>query len=206
LGEQIGSHALIYNRFHFWHFHETALENAPRVIEALITELPDASRWADVGCGSGAYAAELARQGKSVVGCEYGKFGRKLAAKQGVDCRPFDLSKDPPADMTPPFDVAYCFEVIEHVPYDLSLRLLDFLVSLAPIIVFTGAPPGQGGTGHINEQPKSVWIDQFIARGLIFDAELTERIVRRFQDASLSADWLEKNLIVVRSPSTELRK
>jgi SAM-dependent methyltransferase len=206
LGERIGCEALIYNRLHFWHFHEVALESAPAVIEALVAEFPEARRWADVGCGSGAYAAELARRGKSEVGCEYGKFGRKLAARQGVDCRPFDLSRVPPAQMSPPFDVAYCFEVIEHVPEALSPRLLDFLVSLAPVIVFTGAQPGQGGTGHINEKPRSFWLDQFTARGLIFDGELTDRIVHRLRTAALSATWLEKNLIVVRLPSGQLNK
>jgi SAM-dependent methyltransferase len=198
-GERIGNEKLIYNRLHFWHFHEAAIENAPRVIGAMLAELPDARRWADVGCGSGAYAAELKRRGKEVIACEYGKFGKKLAASQGVDCRPFDLMKDPPAEMSPPFDVAYCFEVIEHVPEQMSFRLLDFLVSIAPVIVLSGAHPGQGGTGHINEKPKEFWIEQLKLRNMIFDPAVTEKIVKRFRDAAITATWLQDNLIVVRS-------
>jgi hypothetical protein len=108
--------------------------------------------------------------------------------------------------MSPPFDAVYSFEVIEHVPDALSGRMLDFLVSLAPAIIFTGAHPGQGGTGHINEQPKSHWIEQFASRGFIFDGELTDRIVKRFREAKISATWLQDNLIVARSQSGTPKK
>jgi hypothetical protein len=47
-------------------------------------------------------------------------------------------------------------EVAEHLAPALAPRLVSFL-STFPLVAFTAAPPGQGGTGHINEQPKSYW-------------------------------------------------
>jgi SAM-dependent methyltransferase len=154
LGEKTGSDALIYNQLHFWHYHYMALENAPGVADALIAEFPEANGFADIGAGSGDYAAEFQKRGKRVIACEYGRFGRKLAKRLGVDSRLLGMRNSPPADLPGNFDVAYCFEVIEHIPEEMGQKLIAFLSGLAPIVVFTGAHPGQKGTGHINEQPR----------------------------------------------------
>jgi hypothetical protein len=57
------------------------------------------------------------------------------------------------------------------------------LSQLSNRIVFTAAPPGQGGTDHVNEQPPSYWIAKFSVRGFAYDVE---------RSARWSAEWHEK--------------
>jgi SAM-dependent methyltransferase len=197
LGERLNIHWLIYNPIHFMHFHESALSNAPGVMRAFEATFPDAKSYLDVGAGSGAYAAEAHRRGRRVIACEHSPKGRRIAAKQGVDCRPFDLTQNPPADVgRETFDLAYCFEVAEHLPESLGEQLVEYLTKQAPTVVFTAARPGQGGTGHINEQPKSYWIERFERRGMRHNSELSKRVAQRFIDEKLTATWLYENVLV----------
>jgi SAM-dependent methyltransferase len=196
LGEKLNIHWLIYNPIHFMHFHEHAVENAPGVVRAFSSVFPEAQRYLDVGSGTGAFAAEAQRAGRKVTACEHSAKGRKLAARQGVDCRRFDLLKEPPAQLEGPFDLVYCFEVAEHLPPQLGERLVRYLASLGPLVVFTAAHPGQGGTGHINEQPKSYWIDQFVQAGMRYDSNLSERVASAFKAENLKAHWLIENVSV----------
>jgi SAM-dependent methyltransferase len=196
LGEKLNIHWLIYNPIHFMHFHEHAVENAPGVIRAFALVFPDAQRYIDVGAGTGAYAAEAQRAGRKVVACEHSAKGRKVAARQGVDSRPFDLMNDPPAQLEGSFDLAYCFEVAEHLPPDLGERLVRYLASLAPLVVFTAAQPGQGGTGHINEQPKSYWIERFEKAAMRHNPDLSQRMASAFKSNDVKAPWLIENVSV----------
>jgi SAM-dependent methyltransferase len=196
LGERLNIHWLVYNPIHFMHFHEAAVANAPGVMRTFDALFPSARRYLDVGAGSGAYAAEAQRRGHTVVACEHSPKGRKLANKLGVDIRPFDLAKDPPADVGAAFDLAYCFEVAEHLPPDLGDRLVQYVASQAPLVVFTAAHPGQGGTGHINEQPQSYWIERFARFGMKHNAELSARVAEMFRAEQLSAWWLIDNAMV----------
>jgi SAM-dependent methyltransferase len=201
LGERLNIHWLIYNPIHFTHFHESAVANAPGVMRTFAALFPQARRYLDVGAGSGAYAAEAQRRGRDVVACEYSAKGRRIAAKQAVDCRPFDLVKEPPADVgSRPFDLAYCFEVAEHLPATLGDRLVEYLSRQAPTVIFTAAHPGQGGTGHVNEQPKSYWIERFQRAGMRHNPDLTRRVEEMFREEKLSATWLYENALVFERP------
>jgi SAM-dependent methyltransferase len=196
LGQRWGIDCLVYNPFQMQFYHRLAVDDAPAVILALRSCFPVARRYADVGSGSGAYAAEARRSGLAVQSCERDRFGRFLARCQGVDCRAFDLNMTPPATMDGPFDLAYCFEVAEHLPELLGLRLVDFLCMLAPIVIFSAATPGQGGTGHINEREPDYWIGQFTARGFVHCPELTEALAMQLQRCVLRSRWLISNVRV----------
>jgi SAM-dependent methyltransferase len=63
------------------------------------------------------------------------------------------------------FDLAICMETGEHLPTDRSAGLVADLTSLAPVVLFSAAAPGQGGTRHVNEQWSDFWADLFAARG-----------------------------------------
>ena len=130
----------------------------------------------DVGAGSGATAAQAARTGKRVQACEKSRVGRLIGRMQGVRGVPFDLRKEKPAEIDGPADLAYCFEVAEHLPQELGDRLVTFVAGLAPIIVFSAAQPGQGGLAHINEQPLTYWRDRFCESGCEFDPGLDRAV------------------------------
>ena len=202
LGEKLGIDWLIYNPIHFHHFHEHAVANAPGVVACMRELFPDARRYLDVGAGSGAFAAEVRRTRVEVVACEHNRAGRQMGERQGVDMRDFDLTQEPPASLAASFDLAYCFEVAEHLPEVLGRVLVRFLADQAPIVVFTAAHPGQGGTGHINEQPKSYWIERFREVGMTLDAERTDLLLAGFKDRRVPGSWFHNNaLVFVRVPA-----
>ena len=195
--------ALIYNPLHFLHFHESAHLSAPGVAAGFAAVFPEARDFVDVGAGSGAYAAELTRRGKNVVACEHSPFGRFLARRQRVDIRPFDLNSQPPAVFGETFDLAYCFEVAEHLPEPLGLQLAVFVASLAPTVVFTAAQPGQGGTGHINEKPKGYWEKTFAEYGFSLDSVRTDALASQWMAARIPARWLIDNVLVFTQTSAK---
>lgn len=62
------------------------------------------------------------------------------------------------------FDLAYSAEFLEHVE---EKYVSNFMPSFqkAKYAFVTAAPPGQGGHHHVNERPKSYWIDVFSKYG-----------------------------------------
>ena len=195
-GERVGIEWLIYNPMHFRHFHEFAVVNAPGVIGSLVEMFPHAQRYADIGAGSGAFAAEAKRLGKDVIACEHNRTGRKMAHRQHVNCVPFDLAQTPPAQIGSGYDLAYCFEVAEHLPPFLGDRLIDFLAALASTVAFSAATPGQGGTGHINEQPKEYWIERFEKHGMRRDGDQSSRAIELFNKKGVTAPWFADNIMI----------
>jgi len=193
LGERFGIQWLTYNPLVFLYFHECAVADAPAVVRTFEEVFPEAGRFVDAGAGSGAYAAELRRRGHVVVAYEHAWLGRFIARLQGVDARPFDLAR--PVVVTPvEYDLAYSFEVAEHLPPELGDRLVAFLAASAPTVVFTAAPPGQGGSGHINEQERPYWVERFRNHGMMERQELRARVAAGFRDARSS--WLAANVMV----------
>lgn len=196
LGERLGIAWLTYNPITFQLFHNSAVESAPGVIAAISELFPGAKRYADIGAGTGAYAAAAIQRGIDTVACENSPIGRRWAARQGVLCTEFDLMKDPPADIAGPVDLAYCFEVAEHVPAELGDRLVHYLATLAPIVIFSAAARGQGGTGHINEQPKEYWITRFQNAGMKHCPLQSRALSESFRQTQISATWLVQNVMV----------
>jgi hypothetical protein len=75
----------------------------------------------------------------------------------------------PLTDLERPFDLVMCLEVAEHIPKHLAHNaLLATLVkSMSNILIFSAAQPGQEGTGHVNLQPLSYWIEALEKRPYI---------------------------------------
>jgi SAM-dependent methyltransferase len=64
------------------------------------------------------------------------------------------------------FDLVQCLEVAEHLPNRASAGFVDCLVAHSRgLVLFSAAPPGQGGEHHVNEQPYEYWRELFRARG-----------------------------------------
>lgn len=197
LGEFLRLDNLIYNPLTFRNFHRAAAYSAPAVVRTFKSIYPNAKTFLDVGSGSGAYAAQLARVGLKVVALERSASGRRMAIKEGVDCRYFDLSKIPPCVVDGRFDVAYCFEVAEHLPEKLAGSLIDFITNMTSNVVFTAAAPGQIGIGHINCQPKEYWINLFSESGFVYCDDITREMTRSFQKHEVIY-WLTHNVMIFR--------
>jgi SAM-dependent methyltransferase len=189
---------LIYNPGVHLYYHYTALINAPNTIGAIAAEIPTARSWLDVGCGTGMFARAVRARGGSVSACEHSPLARGIGRLYGIDIAPLDLMRDPPADVAGPFDLAYSFEVAEHLPPHLGDRLVALLARSAPVIVFSAAHPGQYGQGHVNEQEKPYWIERFGRHGYRHDAECSLRVVERITDPKGLGWFIRHNLMVLR--------
>jgi len=190
-------HWLEYNPVIFGFFHTMARHDAPAVMASLDRVFDGARSYYDVGAGTGAYASQAKRNGHRVLASEHSPLGRCWARLQGVECVALDLTRTPPAPTRDEhFDLAYCFEVAEHVPAPLGDRLVQHLASAAPRVVFTAAQPGQGGIGHINEQPRGYWIERFAREGLEYREDLASQLADEWQRAGLRSDWLPANVMI----------
>jgi len=114
----------------------------------------------DIGCGPGNYLVGF-KPCARVLGVDGApKAGQVLEPDEFIRA---DLRKDwrPPST----YDLALCIEVGEHLPPDRADYLVDLLTSCAANVFFCAAQPGQGGTLHLNEQPREWWLEKFRARG-----------------------------------------
>lgn len=194
IGDRIGIDRLTYNGVILEMYDRMARADAPAVIGALRQAFPAAGSVLDVGSGSGAYAAEAQRQGLEVVAVERSAHGRRIARSHGVGVHRFDLTDDPPAALARPVDLAYCFEVAEHIPAELAPALVSFLHLHGERILLTAATPGQGGTGHINEQPTEYWCELFASHGR--QPRDPKPFVSRLPLAKLSHHWSLTSILV----------
>lgn len=198
IGERFGWASWTYNPLLFRIFDEYARHNAPRFADAVKRVFPEASSIADVGCGTGAYLAEFNRRGFTTRGWEYAARARRIAARRGVEVHPFDVGRS--AVPAPPgrFDLVMTIEVAEHVPPPLADAFIQFVGTLADTVIFTAAQPGQGGQGHLNEQPPEYWQAKFEDIGFRPETGPRDEMARVLH-AGGAFDWLSENLLVLTS-------
>jgi SAM-dependent methyltransferase len=122
----------------------------------------------DVGCGRGAWLAVWRELGVAVHGVDgaYVDARALLVPAEhftGVDlARPFALGRR--------FDLVQCLEVAEHLPPAAAEGLVSSLCAHGDAVLFSAAPPGQGGEHHVNERPYTYWRELFRAHGYeLFD-------------------------------------
>jgi capsular polysaccharide biosynthesis protein/SAM-dependent methyltransferase len=197
IGELLNVSWLIYNPLHFYHFEVLAKRAAPILSDVIRQLFPTVQSVADVGCGTGEFALQLSMLGLSVESCENSPYGQRLARAKGLKCHSFDLTQQPPSFLQGSFDAVICFEVAEHISPSLSKKLVDYCCSLSDFIIFTASPPGQGGTGHINEAPYDFWIDLFKLFSMQYSEDLTKiyraALCNRLGDES---PWLWRNALL----------
>jgi SAM-dependent methyltransferase len=130
----------------------------------------------DVGCGNGGISAAFIRQGCKEVFAFDGSLdavkiarGRGLTQVQQLD---FIKAQEIPAHG----DLCICCEVAEHIPEKHAAHLCRLLSKPAPTLVFTAAPPGQGGHLHVNLKPRSWWVELMRQNEMIYNEQAVERV------------------------------
>jgi 2-polyprenyl-3-methyl-5-hydroxy-6-metoxy-1,4-benzoquinol methylase len=136
----------------------------------LIVELVHPRSVVDVGCGTGASLRQFSEMGIAAIGVEASR-----AAIRASGCQPLITRHDlrHPLDLERRFDLAWCFEVAEHIDPRHVGTFVDTLCRHADVVTLSAAPPGQGGEGHFNEQPQSYWRALFDERGFVLHEEWT---------------------------------
>lgn len=151
----------------------------------------------DVGCGTGALLDFLRRSGCQVLGLDYSEAALQYCRDRGLNVRKFNLETDIFTDAQV-FDAAISTEVAEHLPEASADRYVDLLTRLSSVIVLTAAQPGQGGTDHVNEQPRSYWISKFRIREFIYDEELSNCWSENWRETKVVVPFFYKNLMIFR--------
>lgn len=151
-----------------------ASRSARRVVPLLIDYVAPTSV-VDVGCGVAAWLEVLREAGVSdVVGVDGDHVSMDLLRIPSGLFHAHDLEQ--PLHLPRRFDLAISLEVAEHLDAAHARRLVADLTQLAPVVLFSAAVPGQGGTHHVNEQWPDYWVELFRERGYVVIDCLRPRI------------------------------
>ena len=196
------SHVLPHNWVYDAAFYEESVDGPARrsaqsIVTTVIRDLKP-KRVADVGCGTGAMLELMRDCGCDVLGFEKSQAALELCRSHGVPVRELDLERDDTPDVGR-FDIVISMEVAEHLPQKVDERYVQLLTQLGDVVVFTAAPPGQGGTDHINEQPAEYWEAKFVSRGFRLNNEITGRWQKEWRESGLVTPWYYANLMVFES-------
>lgn len=192
----------IYDPDYYARFVEgPAVRSAEAISESILLDLRPKTV-VDVGCGTGALLEALRKRGCGVLGLEYSEAALQYCRARKIEVRKFDLERDTlEDDLT--FDVVISMEVAEHLPHKVARRYVDLVTRLSSVIVFTAAPPGQGGNDHVNEQSPSYWIRKFRAAGFLHDEGLSRRWRESWRDGNLVDSMYYQNLMIFRRDGTD---
>jgi len=146
----------------------------------------------DFGCAIGAHLEPFNESGITVQGIE----GNEKAIEQAVIPKGLITKHDlrEPYEPSKKYDLAISIEVAEHIPSEFDDIYVNTICNSAKRVVITAAPPGQGGTHHINEQPKEYWVKKFDSQGFSLDQKTTEQLANKFEVSN--STWVEENLLV----------
>jgi hypothetical protein len=166
--------------------------SAAAALPLLLELVPNARSLAHVGFGGGAWLAEAQRLGVSeVLGIDgpWADVDGLLVSRDHVVIR--DTRGRFDADGRK-YDVALCIEYAEHLSEERAGEFVAGLANLAPVVAFSAAIPGQGGTGHVNEQWPSYWAAHFAAVGY----RMVDAVRHRLWAAPGVPPYLAQNLLV----------
>jgi len=170
---------------------QASARRAARIVAPLVARLVEPRSVLDVGCGLGTWLAAFVDLGVEDVygidGHDVTVGGLEISADrfEARDLKePFRLSRT--------FDLALCLAVAEHLPVDAGAHLVESLTRSAPVLLFSAAIPGQGGTHHVNEQWPDYWAEMFVARGFV----PVDCIRRRIWSNEAVEWWYAQNLLV----------
>jgi len=179
----------IYDDDFFKDANELKLLSARKVAE-IINSYFEFNSVFDIGCGIGIYIKILNEMGKDVIGCDLSSFAQQYSK----DFTIFSADVTQPIYLKKKYDIVICFEVAEHIMTKYSRQLVINCTYNSDTVLFTAAPVGQGGVGHINEQPYNFWINLFEKMNFIYKGELSEKIRDQMKKENV-VYWIANNFM-----------
>jgi SAM-dependent methyltransferase len=154
---------------------------------------------ADVGCGSGGISLALRAKGvERIFPLDFSQASVDMTKGKGFpNAQRLDLTQASKIPATA--DLCLCLEVAEHIPRKYERHLVSLLSQVAPVLIFTAAPPGQGGHLHVNLRSKNHWIQLFREKGMNHDSAAEQQMLEMF-GGKMIRDY-STNLIVLRRSS-----
>lgn len=118
----------------------------------------------DIGCGVGSWLAAAEEFGVSrLFGVDGDWVSKDQLMSQSIQFE--NMNFEVSNTSLPRAELAICVEVAEHISEKNSDNFIRLFCEAADTLIFSAAIPGQGGLGHVNEQPQSYWRKKIEARG-----------------------------------------
>jgi SAM-dependent methyltransferase len=192
-----------YNESFYRYLNQGAVTSADVVINSLISLLPcKIGSVLDVGCAAGAWLSIWKANGCQVTGLDGDYVEESMFLIDPSEFTARDISQ--PFDLGKRFDLCQSLEVAEHIPESAAIQFVESLCRASDIVLFSAAPPGQGGENHINEQPYEYWQALFDQR----DYQMYDAIRRTVGTDKNVMPWYRYNifLFVKRSSLPEVHE
>lgn len=191
-----------YDEDFYRYINQGATQSARVIIPALLALVPGRiGSVLDVGCGAGAWLRVWKTFGARVTGVDGDYVNREKLLIEEEEFFPADLAVG--FALNEKFDLVQSLEVAEHLPSRSATGFVQSLCRHADIVLFSAAPPGQGGENHLNEQPYDYWRKQFQHQGF----EMYDPLRLAISGKTEVKPWYRYNtfLYVRRNSSPELR-
>jgi len=174
----------------FFALHEKgSRESAHEIVPLVLEDLRPASI-VDVGCGIGTWLVEFQAAGVAdFVGVDGDYVNRANLLIDPARFLARDLAE--PLVLDRRFELAVSLEVAEHLPPETASTFVGSLTRLAPVVLFSGAIPYQGGANHVNEQWPEYWEQQFLKYEYVVVDSLRPRLRKRAD----IMPWYRQNLL-----------
>lgn len=150
---------------HFMDYTGESSRHSAEVITGLLQPLLKVSSVLDVGCATGTWLRAWQSAGVGdIMGVDGDYVSRERLRIEPSRFQSADLSGA--LSLGRRFDLVQSLEVAEHIAAANADRFVRNLVEHSDgLVLFSAAPPGQGGEFHVNEQPLSYWRERFASHG-----------------------------------------
>jgi SAM-dependent methyltransferase len=156
---------MTYDRAFYEAIAEAARRSAHQVIPIILDYVSPKSV-IDIGCGTGTWLSVFNSHGVAdFLGVDAESVPKELLEIPTSRYVAFDLRR--PFACARRFDLVLSLEVAEHLPSQSAPSFVESLARLGPVVLFSAAIPGQGGTSHLNEQWPEYWSQLFAAQGYV---------------------------------------
>lgn len=176
------------------HFFKKNIEHSKRSAKLLVDYLLEkrgVQSVLDVGCGNGIYLDAFQQAGVTdITGTDGSPNAKEESLVDGKYIEIRDLSE--PFNLERQYDLVMTVEVAEHLPDEKADQFVQNLCTHGSTVYFTAAYPGQGGTHHINEQPKEYWIAKFEALGYTLNSDESDALAAYLKEND-AVFWLPTN-------------
>jgi SAM-dependent methyltransferase len=149
----------------FMNYADRSSRHSARTISTVLQKMLTITSVLDIGCAKGTWLSAWQESG---VGEIIGVDGDYVATDELVIPSERFVAADltQPIDLQRKFDLVQSLEVAEHIRPEAADQFVQNLARHSSgIVLFSAAPPGQGGEFHVNEQPYDYWREKFRAHG-----------------------------------------
>ncbi len=173
--------------FSEWGSGNAAYVATARYIAGALLEEFRPRRLIDLGSGCGVYSFFFREAGAEVVSVDAVQAPPEHSFPGKVEIR--DLSR-PVENVWGKFDMTLCLEVAEHIPERDSGIFLANVAQFSDLLIFSAAPPYQGGTHHVNERPKRYWRQRLAELKFAYNRRRTGEFSEQFKRDRPPLMWM----------------